>query len=71
MLLTCPLIILTLGLFTLLINTVMLYFTSWVGGLFGINLVIDGLWPAFLAALVVSVVSILLSLVFKDDMRHR
>jgi putative membrane protein len=71
MLLTCPLIILTLGLFTLLINTAMIYLTSWIGGLFGINLIIDGLWPAFLAALVVSIVSILLSLVFNDDMKRR
>jgi putative membrane protein len=71
MLLTCPLIILTLGLFTLLINTAMIYLTSWIGGLFGIILTIDGLWPAFLAALVVSGVSIVLSLVFKDDMKSR
>lgn len=71
MLLTCPLIILTLGLFTLFINTAMLYVTSWVGGLFGIDLVIDGFWPAFLAALVVSAVSILGSLLFKDDMKGR
>ena len=71
MLLTCPLIILTLGLFTLLINTAMIYLTSWIGGLVGINLTIAGLWPAFLAALVVSAVSILLSLVFKDDMKSR
>ena len=71
MLLTCPLIILTLGLFTLLINTAMIYLTSWIGGLFGITLTIDGLWPAFLAALVVSFVSILLSLIFKDDMKRR
>lgn len=71
MLLSCPLIILTLGLFTLFINTAMLYLTSWVGGFFGINLAIDGFWPAFLAALVISIVSILLSLIFKDDMKRR
>lgn len=71
MLLTCPLIILTLGLFTLLINTAMLYLTSWIGDLFGVELTIAGFWPAFLAALVVSVVSILLSLIFKDDLHRR
>lgn len=34
-LLTCPLIVLTLGLFTLVINTLLFYVTGWLGGLIG------------------------------------
>src|SRR3970040_2578703 len=40
-LLTCPLIILTLGLFTLLINTFLFWLTSQVGQAFGIGFTID------------------------------
>ena len=39
-LLTCPLILLTLGLFTLLINTFLFWLTSQVGQAFGIDMVI-------------------------------
>jgi putative membrane protein len=70
-LLTCPLIILTLGLFTLVINTGMLYLTSWIGDLIGLNLTIQDFWSAFVGALVISVVSILLSLLFKDELKRR
>lgn len=68
-LLTCPLILLTLGLFTLLINTFLFWLTSQVGQVFGIQLSIDGFWPAFLGGLVVSVVSVILSLILKDELK--
>src|SRR3972149_1754376 len=64
--LTCPLIILTPGLFTLVINTFLLLLTSRIGQSFGIGLTVDGFWPAFLGALVISVVSIILSLILRD-----
>jgi putative membrane protein len=67
-LLTCPLILLTLGLFTLLINTFLFWLTSQVGQAFGINMVIDGFWPAFLGGLVVSVVSVVMSLILRDEL---
>ena len=70
-LLTCPLIILTLGLFTLVINTFLFLLTSTIGQSFGINLAVDGFWAAFLGGLVVSVVSILLSLILRDELRGR
>jgi putative membrane protein len=69
--LTCPLIILTLGLFTILINTFLFWLTSPVGQAFGINLTIDGFWPAFLGGLVISVVSIIMSMVLKDERKIR
>jgi len=70
-LLTCPLIILTLGLFTLLINAFLFWLTGQIGHLFGIMLTFDGFWPIFLGALVISIVSILLSLILKDELKGR
>ncbi len=70
-LLTCPLIILTLGLGTLVINTVMLYILQWAAGLAGIAFTLTGFWQAFLGALVVSGVSMLLTIVFKDELKKK
>lgn len=69
--LTCPLIVLTLGLFTLLLNTFLFWLTGQVGQTFGIGFTLDGFWPAFLGALVVSLVSIVLSLILKDELKGR
>jgi putative membrane protein len=66
--LTCPLIILTLGFGTLFLNTAMLYLTEWVAGLVNIGFTLDGFWQAFLGALVISIVSVILTLVFKDEL---
>ncbi|MFQ5854175.1 MAG: phage holin family protein [Anaerolineae bacterium] len=60
-LLTCPLILLTLGLFTLVINAVMLWLTSRIAGLLDLGFTVDGFVAALLGAIVVSVVSIVLS----------
>ena len=56
-----PATCLTLGLFHLVINAVMLALTAWLAGLFDFDVDIDGFLAAFLAALLVSVVSTLLS----------
>lgn len=71
--LTCPMIILTLGVFILLVNTLMLWLTGQVSDALGLGLVIDGFWPTFLGALVISVVSGLMNTLIKDsheDKRH-
>lgn len=60
-LVSCPIILLTLGLFTLVVNAVMLMFAAWIGRGLGIDFRVDGFVPAFLGALIVSVVSTLLS----------
>jgi len=65
-LLTCPLLVLTLGLFTLVINAFVLWLTGAVSRSFGLGFYVSGFWAAFLGALVVSVVSILLSVFVKD-----
>lgn len=69
--LTCPLIILTLGLFTLLINTLMFWLTGQIGQSFNLGLTVNGFWPAFLGGLIVSVVSIILSAILKDELKGR
>lgn len=69
--LTCPLIILTLGLFTLVINTVMLLFTRTIGQSFDIGLSVDGFWSALLGSLVMSIVSIVMSVIFRDELKGK
>lgn len=59
-LVTCPLIILTLGLFTFIINALMLELTAWVAGQLGAGFEVRGFWAAFLGALVISLVSLAL-----------
>lgn len=71
--LTCPLILATLGLFTLVLNTALLLFSNWLGGMFGYALVIAEpvFWNALLASLIISAVSVLLSLILKDELEGR
>lgn len=70
--LTCPLIILTLGLFTLVINALMLWLASAVAGWLGLGFHVADFTAAFFGGLIVSVVSIVLSLlVFDEDRKHR
>ena len=60
-LLTLPIIFLTLGLFALVINGLMLWLTSAFATALGLNFHVDGCWTAILGALIVSIVSALLS----------
>jgi putative membrane protein len=63
MVVSCPLIVLTLGLGTLLINTILFLIVGWLGRQFQVGFTIPGntFWYAFLGALIVSVVSFVLS----------
>lgn len=60
MLFALPLLIFTLGLFRLVINALLLYFVSFLLGRF---FQVDSFWAAFVGALVISIVSVLLNLV--------
>ena len=60
-LLSLPLEILTLGLFTFVINALMLLLTSWIVQGMGLGFRVDGFLAALLGALIVSVVSFALS----------
>ncbi|MFC1965948.1 phage holin family protein [Chloroflexota bacterium] len=64
-LITCLIQVITLGLFTLVINAGMLYFTAWLAQKFGLAFYIDNFLSAFLGALIVSVISFILSKILK------
>lgn len=61
------LVILTLGLFLLVINALMLLLTSWVAGLLNLGFVVDGFWPAFWGGLVISIVGAVLQAIFGTE----
>ena len=61
-LLTLPLFIITLGLFTFVLNALMLWLTSIVSDALGLGFHVDGFGAAFLGALVATVVSFMLSM---------
>jgi len=69
--LSCGCIVATFGLFTLVINALMLMLAgSWANGLFNTGITIDGFWPAFWGSIVISIVSFLLSVFIPDDDRQ-
>jgi putative membrane protein len=68
---TLPLLIVTLGLFTFVLNALMLWLTGVVSEWLGLGFHVDGFGAAFLGALVVSVVSFMLSLFVGANRRER
>jgi putative membrane protein len=63
-----PLIILTLGLFTFIVNALMLQLTSWLADGLGLAFRIeDFFWSAVLGAVVVTIVASILNVVVPDD----
>ena len=69
-LLSCGFILLTLGLFMLVINAFTLWLSSQIAvNWFGLGFYVNGFWPAFWGALVVSIVSLFLSMFLRGD-RH-
>jgi putative membrane protein len=63
---TFPLIILTFGIFALIVNGLMLWLTSRLAGSLGLGFHVNGFGAAFWGALVVSIVSTLLGLFLRD-----
>ena len=71
-LLSLPLTILTLGLFLLVINALMLMLTSWITSavhLFGAEYVVSGFWAAFFGGIVIAVVNAVLGLLLPSRSR--
>ena len=69
--LSCGFIVLTLGLFMFVVNGLTFWAGSWVAiNWFKVGFYVDGLWPAILGSIVVSIVSFLLS-VFLADQEER
>ena len=62
--LTCPLVLLTLGLFTLVINALLLSLTAWLlPELVGLG----GFWTTFFASLIISIISAALGMFVHED----
>lgn len=71
-LLSCPLIILTLGLFVLVINAVSLILASQIAvHWFHVGFYVHGFWAAFWGGLVVSVVSVVMSALLREERSDR
>ena len=71
-LLSLPVIVLTLGLFLLVVNALMLELTSWIAGGLNIDFHVDSFfWDAILGALVITVVASILNAVIPDRERVR
>jgi putative membrane protein len=64
--LTFPLIIVTLGIFALVVNGLMLWLTSSLSASLGLGFHVTGFWAAFFGGLVVSIVSTILSLLIRE-----
>lgn len=61
-----PISFLTLGLFYLIINTLLLYLAAWIAnGLFGVGFTITGFGWAFLASIIISIVGSFMSSMLK------
>jgi putative membrane protein len=67
---TLPLLILSLGLFTFVINAIMLLLTSWLSGEFSLGFHVEGFKAAFWGALVISLVSLVLSCLIPAEERR-
>jgi putative membrane protein len=70
--LSCLLIILTLGLFTLVINTLLFALTGWIGNQWhiGFTLAEPWFWSAFLGSLVTTIISGVLNGLFRDNRKQ-
>ena len=63
-----PFIVLTLGLFLVLINTAMLGLAAWIAGQFdSLHFAIDGFWDAFWGAVIISIAGTILSLIVNPN----
>ncbi|MGB3340751.1 MAG: phage holin family protein [bacterium] len=70
--LSCGLIIITLGLFVLVINGLTLWLSSAIAvNWFHVGFYVDGFWSAFFGALIVSIVSVILSALIKKEETSR
>ena len=65
-LISIPLFILTLGLFTFVVNALMLLLTAWIGDQFDLSFEVNGFWSALLGALVISIVTFGLNVLLPD-----
>jgi len=66
-LLSLPFIILTIGLFLLVINALMLLLTAWIADLVGIGFHVDGFWNALVGSIIITLVTGFIDVAVLDD----
>jgi putative membrane protein len=65
--LTCPLILLTLGFFTLVLNGILLLATATLSQSLGLGFTVDGFWPAFWGGLLIGIASTVLTAILGPE----
>ena len=66
-LVSIPFILLTLGLFLIVLNALLLKLTAWLAGLVDIGFTVEGFWPAVGGAIIISVTTWVLDAVVGPD----
>ena len=67
-LLSLPIVVLTLGLFLIVVNALVLQLVVWLSGIWDLGLTSDGFfWDTFLASIVVSIAGWLIGVILPDD----
>jgi putative membrane protein len=64
--LSFPLLILTLGLLTFVINALMLWLTSWITGKLDVQFHVNGFWSALFGALIITIVGMVINAVLPE-----
>jgi putative membrane protein len=64
--LSFPLLILTLGLLTFVINALMLWLTSWITGKLDVQFHVNGFWSALFGALIITIVGMIINAVLPE-----
>lgn len=70
LMLTCPLVLLTLGLFIFVLNALMLWLTGGLSQALGMGFAVHGFLPALLGGLVVGLVSTVLNIMLGDEKKR-
>jgi putative membrane protein len=65
--LTCPLVVLTLGLFTFVINALLILATGWISARWDLGFQVAGFWPALLGGIIVGITSTVLALLVGNE----
>lgn len=68
--LACPLVVLTLGLFMLVINAILLLATGAAARHLGIGFRIDGFWWALIGGIIIGLVSTVLAVAIREPVRR-
>jgi putative membrane protein len=68
--LACPLVVLTLGLFMLVINAVLLLATGAAARHLGLGFRVDGFWAALLGGVIIGLASTVLAIAIKEPVRR-